>query len=137
MTKIKPFVSKEYTKKTLLEKVAELSGQDIFACYHCGKCSGSCPYVSQMDQTPRVALEYLMEGRVEILDSNTIWLCSSCYTCQARCPNDIDIAKVMEALRQIILRKGIDYADLADLPPEEIAKLPQIALVGNFRKETG
>lgn len=137
MASLKSLTSIDLSKNELLEKIAKLSGEDIFACYHCGKCSGSCPYVTEMDQTPREAMEYLMEGRIDILDYNTIWLCSSCFSCSARCPNEIDIARVMEALRQIILRKGVDHVDLSGLTPEEIGSLPQIALVSNFRKQTG
>lgn len=137
MANLKSLTSIDLSKDELLEKIADLSGEDIFACYHCGKCSGSCPYASEMDQTPRETMEYLMDGRVEILDYNTIWLCSSCLSCSARCPNDIDIACVMEALRQIILRKGVDYTELSTLTLKEIGSLPQIALVSNFRKQTG
>jgi len=41
-----------------------------------------------------------------VLDSTTIWLCASCETCATRCPNDIDIVKVMDTLRQTALREG-------------------------------
>jgi len=43
----------------------------------------------------------------EALRSDTIWVCASCETCTARCPNDIDIAHVMDTLRQISQREGI------------------------------
>jgi heterodisulfide reductase subunit C len=41
-----------------------------------------------------------------VLVSNTMWLCLCCYTCSVRCPNDIDIAKVMDSLRMIALAQG-------------------------------
>jgi len=43
----------------------------------------------------------------ELLRSKTIWICASCQTCTTRCPNDIDIAHVMDALRQLNRAGGI------------------------------
>jgi heterodisulfide reductase subunit C len=124
----------DLSAKELQEEVEALSGQRVFACYHCGKCTAGCPFASEMDLTPRQVLEYIMEGRVEVLNSRTIWLCAACFTCTVRCPNGIDIARVMEALRQILLRRGEDSLDLASLGEEE---LPQIALVAGARKLIG
>jgi heterodisulfide reductase subunit C len=124
----------DLSAKELQEEVEALSGQRVFACYHCGKCTAGCPFASEMDLTPRQVLEYIMEGRVGVLNSRTIWLCAACFTCTVRCPNGIDIARVMEALRQILLRRGEDSLDLASLGEEE---LPQIALVAGARKLIG
>jgi heterodisulfide reductase subunit C len=46
----------------------------------------------------------------EALASPDIWLCAGCETCGARCPNDIDIAHVMDALRQIAVAEGVKPA---------------------------
>lgn len=123
--------------KELQEEVEALSGQRVFACYHCGKCTAGCPFASEMDLTPRQVLEYIMDGRVEVLNSRTIWLCAACFTCTVRCPNGIDIAKVMEALRQLLLRRGEDSFDLGSLSESEREELPQIALVAGARKLIG
>ncbi len=42
-----------------------------------------------------------MAIRIKVLAANSIWLCASCHTCSVRCPNSIDIAKVMDTLRSI------------------------------------
>jgi len=73
----------------------------------------------------------------EVLNSKTIWLCSSCFTCAERCPRDINITKIMEALRQIILRKKIDRTKLAEISKDEKETIPQIAFVSLFRKNIG
>lgn len=126
----------ELSRDEVGRKIEELSGQDIFSCYQCGKCSGSCPFAAEMDLGPRKLISYLMDGRTEVLNSETIWICASCFTCVVRCPNDIDIAAVCEALRQINLRRGIDHTDLSRIPKEDLDRIPQIAFVGNFRKMT-
>jgi len=65
-----------------------------------------------MDVPPARLVRGLLAGRLEeALGSKTIWLCASCYTCSARCPNDIDFARVADALRTIVLREGRAPAD--------------------------
>jgi len=75
-----------------------------------------------------------MEEKLEHL--NTYWLCASCHTCTVRCPRGIDIARVMEALRQITLRKNINFVEPSKIPSEKIKAYPQIAMVAGFRKFT-
>ncbi|MEW5759409.1 MAG: 4Fe-4S dicluster domain-containing protein [Candidatus Thermoplasmatota archaeon] len=116
------------------KKVEELSGQNILKCYQCGKCSGGCPMIEDMDLLPNQVIRYVQLGEEAILDSKTIWLCASCFTCAVRCPKGVDLAKVMEALRLIVLRKNFDYIKLNAI--QDIGKLPQIALISSFRKMT-
>lgn len=86
-------------------KVQSLTGQNINLCYQCKKCASGCPIVFEMDYTPSQIIHAVRLGLKElVLNSKTIWLCASCETCTARCPQDVDIAKVMDAAR-IIARK--------------------------------
>lgn len=123
--------------KELLEKVEALSQQDLYACYQCGTCSAGCPFASQMDLLPEKIIRHVLFGMSDVLDSNAIWLCASCYLCAERCPRDIDVPRIMEALRQIHLRRKVDHVDISELPAEVLAEMPPIALVANFRKNTG
>ncbi len=76
-------------------------------CFQCRKCSSGCPVVEHIDLPPARLIRGILAGRRdEALDSKTIWLCASCYTCSARCPNDIDFARVADALRTIAVRTG-------------------------------
>ena len=121
----------------LIDKISELSGQNLYACYQCGKCSGGCPSVTQMEILPNQVIRLLQIGLPEAaLRYNTIWICASCYTCTVRCPRGIDLSKIMEALRQVNSRGNIDYTKIKEIKEEEIYILPQIALVANFRKQT-
>ncbi|MBN1885568.1 MAG: 4Fe-4S dicluster domain-containing protein [Candidatus Krumholzibacteriota bacterium] len=82
-------------------------GQQIKKCIQCGTCSGSCPMGSVMDHAPRKIFSLIRAGfRDEVLDSNTIWLCSSCYTCAVRCPKEIKITDVMYALKRLAVKEG-------------------------------
>ena len=120
-----------------LKKVSELSGQIVTKCDQCGTCSASCPMVDGMDITPSQMMRLVQLGRPEVLESKAMWICASCFACTVRCPRGLDLSKVAEALRQILLRQAIDHLDLKTIPEDEIERLPQIALVSGGRKFTG
>ena len=90
-----------------------------------------------MDLTPDEVIRYVILDKKEVLDSKTIWLCASCFTCAERCPRDLNITKIMEALRQILLRKKIDYTKIMKISKEEKESIPQMAFVSLFRKNIG
>jgi heterodisulfide reductase subunit C len=121
----------------VVAKIEELSGQNIFDCYQCGMCSAGCPMTEQMDLLPNQIVHALQIKDPEAMEANSMWICASCLTCQARCPKGVDLAKLMEAMRQIYLRKQLDHVSIDEMKPEEIKRLPQIALVASFRKKTG
>ena len=114
--------------------VEEISGQDLLACNQCGKCSAGCPIVAEMDLLPSQVIRMAQLGMEEVLESNTVWICASCLTCVARCPKGVDLPRLMEALRQVALRQGVAKLDLNALPPELVREVPQLAVVGGFRK---
>jgi len=87
--------------------VVESIGEEIFDCYQCYKCSAGCPVSFAMDLLPHQVIRSVMFNQKErVLSSKTIWVCASCETCTTRCPNDIDIAKVMDVLRQMQIEGG-------------------------------
>lgn len=121
----------------LAAEVEDLCGENLFACYQCGTCSAGCPFIDDMDLGPDVAIRYVTLDRKEVLNSNTIWMCASCYTCAERCPRDLNITKIMEALRQIVLRKKIDRTKVVNISKKERETIPQLAFVSLFRKNIG
>ena len=124
-------------KGDLVKEVEELCGENLFGCYQCGTCSAGCPFIEDMDLSPDEVIRYIILDRKEVLNSKTIWLCAACFTCAERCPRDINITKIMEALRQIILRKKIDRTNLAEISKDEKEAIPQLAFVSLFRKNIG
>jgi heterodisulfide reductase subunit C len=131
-------ISKIALKKgDLVKEVEDLSGENLFGCYQCGTCSAGCPFIDDMDLGPDEVIRYVILDRSDVLNSKTIWLCSSCFTCAERCPRDINITKVMEALRQIILRRKIDQTNPLKISKKERELIPQLALVSLFRKNVG
>jgi len=127
-------ISIDKVRGPFVRQVEEISGQDLLACNQCGKCSAGCPVVAVMDLLPNQVIRMAQLGMEEVLESNTIWVCASCLTCATRCPKGVDLPRLMEALRQIALRQGIAKLDLKTLPPELLREVPQLAIVGGFRK---
>ncbi len=130
-------LSRHKIRDPFVTKVEELSGQNLLVCYQCGKCSAGCPAVHEMDILPNQIIRFAQMGlKEELLGSRAIWVCASCMTCNVRCPKGINIAEVIEALRQILLRQREDHVKVEKLSPSERGDVPPIALISNFRKFT-
>jgi len=85
-----------------IEQVNTLSDQTIQLCYHCHKCTAGCPVADQMEYGPDRILRMVQFGEKEkLLQSSDIWVCVACETCGARCPNEINAARILGALREI------------------------------------
>jgi heterodisulfide reductase subunit C len=93
-------------------------GKTLTACYQCGTCASSCP-VARLDSSfnPREIIKLSLLGKKEeVISGDSIWLCTSCFNCQERCPQDVEIADVIYALRNIALEAGHSpniYSDFA------------------------
>jgi heterodisulfide reductase subunit C len=123
--------------KGYIEEIEELSGQNVHQCFQCGTCGGSCPMAHYMDALPRKIMHLLQLGlKEEIERQNTCWVCSSCYACSVRCPRGVDLARVMEAIRLMTLRKNLNFIEPSQLSAEIMKEYPGIALVSGFRKLT-
>ncbi|MFC2156655.1 4Fe-4S dicluster domain-containing protein [Acidobacteriota bacterium] len=130
-------INRNKIRAPFVEKVQELSGQNLLVCYQCGKCSAGCPAVSDMDILPNQIIRYAQLGlKDELLESKAIWVCASCMTCNVRCPKGINIAEVIEALRQILLRNRKDHVEVEKLSDKVKEDVPPIALISCFRKFT-
>lgn len=102
----------EYTlKKDFIEEVYSTpGGEQVKKCIQCGTCSGSCPTAYLMDYTPRQIFSMIRAGmRKEVLESEAILYCCSCYMCEVRCPAEIKIPDVFYTLKRIAWQeKGLE-----------------------------
>ena len=86
----------------------EPGGEHIKRCFSCGTCTAGCPVREVTDRyNPRKIIRMAILGmKKEVLSSQFIWLCSSCYTCFERCPQDVRIPELMNAIKNIAVREG-------------------------------
>jgi heterodisulfide reductase subunit C2 len=119
---------------SFLSEVVRVSGANLQACYQCQKCAAGCPVVDAMDLLPNQVLRHVQYGhRERVLGSKTIWICASCYTCSVRCPNDIDVAKIMDTLRHMAIRSGSKPGE-KDIPVFHSSFLDEIKSRGRIHE---
>lgn len=93
--------------EAFIRHVERESGQKIAACYQCGNCTAGCPCGPEYDmQVSQVMRALQMGDRERALGAKSLWLCVSCSTCSSRCPNNIDVAKIMDTLRHMAWKAG-------------------------------
>jgi heterodisulfide reductase subunit C len=87
---------------------SRLGGETVTRCYQCGTCASSCPVAKLTERfNPREVIKLSLLGeRREVLFGDAIWLCCSCYNCQERCPQKVEITDVIYALRNMAIREG-------------------------------
>ena len=93
--------------EAFLREVEAESGQKVTNCYQCGNCTAGCPCGPEYDLQVSQVMRAVQLGNKEMaLSSRSLWLCVSCSTCTSRCPNNIDVAKVMDVLRHMAWKEG-------------------------------
>jgi heterodisulfide reductase subunit C len=149
----KPAEMSETNKKTVLRitpenarfkyELKKVAGAErLLLCFQCGTCTADCP-VSQYNESyrPRKILRMAQLGMKDrVLKSDTIWLCAACYTCVDHCPQDVEIANVLRALRNMAVEEGampLNFKELASaiLQTGYAYKIPELRM--KKRVETG
>jgi heterodisulfide reductase subunit C len=95
----------------LAREIREVADTNVNMCYQCGKCAAGCPVSYAMDYPPAQLIHAIRLGLDSVvLNSRSMWLCAACETCTTRCPQDVDIAKVMDAAKIIAIRRKVKPA---------------------------
>jgi heterodisulfide reductase subunit C2 len=98
-------ISKKEQTDNLLKTVEEISGVNVSTCLQCKKCSNGCPVTKLTKVSPSEIIRRLqLNVGKGLLKSDLIWMCASCETCYSRCPMNINMASVMDALRKLSVR---------------------------------
>lgn len=97
-----------------LEYLERASGQPISRCYQCKKCSGGCPVSAYSEVKAHQVIRLAQQGeRTRLISAPITWYCIGCKTCQARCPNSIDISAVIDVLKAELLQSNDTLEDIA------------------------
>ena len=124
------------TEKKQAELVREISGVNPLKCMKCGKCSATCPAFNEMDIKPHQFVSYVVNNNVEeLVKSESLWKCLSCFACVERCPRDVQPGKVIDAARQLVVReRGGSYLTADEIPELLDDETPQQLLVSAYRR---
>jgi quinone-modifying oxidoreductase, subunit QmoC len=88
------------------ERVEE--GEWVKMCMQCGVCAGSCPFGPHWEHSPQKLFMMIRAGkREEVLSSDSMWQCTSCYNCVVRCPRKLPITQLMHGLATYAHRLGL------------------------------
>ncbi len=123
-------------QKDRKELVLRMSGVDPGKCMTCGKCSGTCPAYDEMEYHPHQFVSMVKKGNIEpLMRSESLWQCLSCFACMERCPRGVEPAKLIEAVRLLVIReKGGNHLNAQEIPGKLDENMPQQAITSAFRK---
>ena len=108
------------------ERVEE--GEWVKMCMQCGVCAGSCPFGPHWEHSPQKLFMMIRAGqRDEVLASESMWLCTSCYNCVVRCPRKLPITTIMHGLASYAHRLGL-------APRMQPTRDFSLKFFGNFRR---
>lgn len=90
------------------EVMREPGGEKLFHCFSCDTCTLSCPVrACEEEYNPRTIIRLVLLGaKKEVLSSPFLWLCSGCFYCLERCPQEVGVTDLMDALKNIAAREG-------------------------------
>ena len=129
-----------------IAEVEKSSGENASICYQCKTCSSGCPVAFAMDLLPHQIIHMTRMGlKDEVLKSASIWLCVSCEACSTRCPNDIDVAKIIDALRMASTKSDLKlgeknpsiFHDSVLLSIKKTGRLYELGMIGLYTLKSG
>lgn len=90
-------------------EISKIPGAEkVMLCFQCGTCTADCP-IARFDDfyRPRKLIRMTQLGlKDRLLSDDVIWLCSTCFTCIDHCPQDVGIASIVRALRNLTVERG-------------------------------
>ncbi len=126
--------------------VEAASGQKLRECYQCSKCAAGCPLGRAVDLSPQQIVRALQLGQPHLaLDSRGLWMCVGCQTCVTRCPCEVDLPRVMDALRAyalathrpVALREVAVFHRVFLKSIEMLGRVYEVGLIGGFNTLSG
>ena len=76
-------------------------------CFQCGTCGGGCPSGRRTPYKVRQIVRKCLLGlKEEVITDDALWMCTTCYTCQERCPRSVKIVEIIKKARNVAAHAG-------------------------------
>jgi heterodisulfide reductase subunit C len=91
-----------------IRRMMEHIGEDIpDTCYQCAKCTSGCEAMKLLELEPHNIMALVKAGFIEeLIDSDIIWCCVTCFKCKERCPQRASPVDVLFSLKNLAVAKG-------------------------------
>lgn len=118
------------------EQILRISGVNPRKCMKCGKCTATCPSFEEMEYHPHEFVYMVESGEIEpLMKSESLYKCLTCFACVEKCPRSVEPAKLIEAVRNVVIREKGGARLTADAIPAQLEDdMPQQLLMAALRK---
>ena len=94
-------------KNQINNRLKKLQDEVSEFCYQCAKCTSGCEAHKLLELEPHKIVALLKRGLIdEMLNSDVIWTCMSCFKCRERCPQKVAPVEILFALKNIAVASG-------------------------------
>ena len=94
-------------KNLINDRLKKLQDEIPEFCYQCAKCTSCCEAHKLLELEPHKIVALLKRGLIdEMLNSDVIWTCMSCFKCRERCPQKVAPVEILFALKNIAVASG-------------------------------
>jgi heterodisulfide reductase subunit C len=89
------------------KEIMDAGAESVAICFQCGTCSGACPSGRRTPYKIRQLVRRSVMGlKEDVISDDTIWMCTTCYECQERCPRAIKIVDIVKIVRNYAAQAG-------------------------------
>ena len=112
-------------KNEINNRLTKLQDEISEFCYQCGKCTSGCEAHKLLELEPHKIVALLKRGLIdEMINSDVIWTCMSCFKCRERCPQKVPPVEILFALKNMAVATG------KPIPGKYSAMLQSILSIG-------
>jgi heterodisulfide reductase subunit C len=112
-------------RKEINERLSRLQNEISDYCYQCAKCTSGCEAHKLLELEPHKIVALLKRGLIdEMVNSDVIWTCMSCFKCRERCPQKVAPVEILFALKNMAVASG------KQIPGNYTAMLQSVLSIG-------
>lgn len=89
------------------QEIMDAGAETVAVCFQCGTCTGACPSGRRTPYRIRQLVRKAVMGlKDDVISDDSIWMCTTCYECQERCPRGIKIVDIVKIVRNYAAQAG-------------------------------